>query len=490
MMRRFTSAPNPAVRVAVFIAADVVAVDPQPVAHAVVAGEVRRRLGRRDQVVRRQAVGELGHRDLLDLGPGLGQGVGRLVHPGRHVGRAALDEVAAQPDAHTLHAACTGAGSARAPKASEVLSSGSCPARTSNSSAASVDRRRRTARSGRASSQTPPARSARHGRRWASSRRRRRARPAGGWSRPCRSPGPAGRSPPPPRQPSRHCCRPGPCRAQRGLRVGPKAEFSVEQPMANSSMFVLPNATAPAASQELDDGGVVGRPPSLEDPRAAGRRRCRGCTGCPSAPPAPRPAGPGPGPAPPRRRPRRPGPAPRRRGPRGTRGTRRCRRRPPPAPPRRPRGPSAPRSGRRPPPSTRAASWRLAADPRHPEAVVLHVRRHGQHLVAVEARPGLVGSQHVLERDRMDDGARWERSSEATSAAWSSTVRSCAGEQVDLLVGQGRDGPGWPHGRRRPGSAVRGPLVVVARLTLPGSPAGGSTPLRNFTVRASISSLS
>ena len=32
-----------------------------------------------------------------------------------------------------------------------------------------------------------------------------------------------------------------------GLRVGPVAEVSVEEPMANSSMFVLPTTTAPAA---------------------------------------------------------------------------------------------------------------------------------------------------------------------------------------------------------------------------------------------------
>ena len=32
-----------------------------------------------------------------------------------------------------------------------------------------------------------------------------------------------------------------------GLRVGPKAEFSVEEPMANSSRLVLPTTTAPAA---------------------------------------------------------------------------------------------------------------------------------------------------------------------------------------------------------------------------------------------------
>jgi len=33
-----------------------------------------------------------------------------------------------------------------------------------------------------------------------------------------------------------------------GLLVGPQAECSVEEPMANSSMFVLPGTTAPASS--------------------------------------------------------------------------------------------------------------------------------------------------------------------------------------------------------------------------------------------------
>ena len=41
MMRRFTSGPKPAPRVRAFIVCDVGAVDPQPVADAVVAGEVR-----------------------------------------------------------------------------------------------------------------------------------------------------------------------------------------------------------------------------------------------------------------------------------------------------------------------------------------------------------------------------------------------------------------------------------------------------------------
>ena len=34
-----------------------------------------------------------------------------------------------------------------------------------------------------------------------------------------------------------------------GLRVGPYAEFSVEEPIANSSMFVLPRITTPAVAQ-------------------------------------------------------------------------------------------------------------------------------------------------------------------------------------------------------------------------------------------------
>ena len=45
-------------------------VDPQAVADAVVAGQVARRLGRGDEVVRRQAVDRGGHRHLLDLGAG------------------------------------------------------------------------------------------------------------------------------------------------------------------------------------------------------------------------------------------------------------------------------------------------------------------------------------------------------------------------------------------------------------------------------------
>ena len=41
---------------------------------------------------------------------------------------------------------------------------------------------------------------------------------------------------------------PGTRDGSRGLRVGPNAEFSVDEPMANSSRLVLATGTAPAAS--------------------------------------------------------------------------------------------------------------------------------------------------------------------------------------------------------------------------------------------------
>ena len=47
-------------------------------------------------------------------------------------------------------------------------------------------------------------------------------------------------APAPPEEP------PGTRLRSHGLRVGPKAEFSVELPMANSSQLVLPSMTAPS----------------------------------------------------------------------------------------------------------------------------------------------------------------------------------------------------------------------------------------------------
>ena len=41
---------------------------------------------------------------------------------------------------------------------------------------------------------------------------------------------------------------PGVRSSAHGLRVGPNAEFSVDDPIANSSQLVLPTMTAPAAT--------------------------------------------------------------------------------------------------------------------------------------------------------------------------------------------------------------------------------------------------
>ena len=61
-----------------------------------------------------------------------------------------------------------------------------------------------------------------------------------------------------------------------GLRVGPNAEFSVDEPIANSSRFVFPIGMRPAATSRSTDGGVVRRLPALEDPRRARRRDAAG----------------------------------------------------------------------------------------------------------------------------------------------------------------------------------------------------------------------
>lgn len=42
---------------------------------------------------------------------------------------------------------------------------------------------------------------------------------------------------------------PGTAFVSHGLRTGPKAEFSFDEPMANSSMFVLPSVTMPARAR-------------------------------------------------------------------------------------------------------------------------------------------------------------------------------------------------------------------------------------------------
>ena len=51
---------------------------------------------------------------------------------------------------------------------------------------------------------------------------------------------------------------PGVRSAAQGLRVGPYAEFSVDDPIANSSQLVLPTITAPAASSRSTTAASYG----------------------------------------------------------------------------------------------------------------------------------------------------------------------------------------------------------------------------------------
>ena len=51
---------------------------------------------------------------------------------------------------------------------------------------------------------------------------------------------------------------PGVRSSAHGLRVGPNAEFSVDDPIANSSQFVLPTMTAPAATSRSTAVAVYG----------------------------------------------------------------------------------------------------------------------------------------------------------------------------------------------------------------------------------------
>ena len=80
MMRRLTSAPKPAARVAAYMSSR----PPsrrlaQPVAHAVIAGEVRRGLGRRDDVIGRQRILRVRQADLDRLGARVAQPFDALV---------------------------------------------------------------------------------------------------------------------------------------------------------------------------------------------------------------------------------------------------------------------------------------------------------------------------------------------------------------------------------------------------------------------------
>ena len=64
---------------------------------------------------------------------------------------------------------------------------------------------------------------------------------------------------------------PGTRSSAHGLAVGPNALCSVDEPIANSSMLVLPRMTAPASRSRSVMWASYGRDVALEDPRAGGR---------------------------------------------------------------------------------------------------------------------------------------------------------------------------------------------------------------------------
>ena len=140
---------------------------------------------------------------------------------------------------------------------------------------------RRTRRSDRATTRRRRARSGSRGRTSASRRRRRRTPRAVAPSRRSPSRARCGTMPAataaadPPDDP------PGTRSGASGLRVGPNALFSVDEPIANSSMFVLPTTIAPGGAQARDGRRLVRADVALENARAAGRRQRRASRCCP-----------------------------------------------------------------------------------------------------------------------------------------------------------------------------------------------------------------
>ena len=80
-----------------------------------------------------------------------------------------------------------------------------------------------------------------------------------------------------------------------GFLTGPKCELSLEEPMANSSMFVLPVTTAPARSSSLDHVSVVRAPyfSSMREPQVVRKSRVHRMSLCAIGIPVIGPASPG-----------------------------------------------------------------------------------------------------------------------------------------------------------------------------------------------------
>ncbi len=251
MMRRLHSAPKPSPRVCAIHVAQRLSLGAHGVADAIVARQVGAGLGRADDVVARDGVLGGGQADFANLAAQLFQ----------HID-AACDQIAglAGQALRSTRAAARSSGRARC---RPVARRNRAPARrpTWNRirrgrrwSAEPVPRRAPFARTGRydrANWRRPPGRSATRGHRSASRPPRRRTTPAGGRIRRCRNRAQPPPYPAPPPPPSRRSNRPARGPAPRDCAPVHKAEFSFDEPMANSSQLVLPMITPPACSSRI-----------------------------------------------------------------------------------------------------------------------------------------------------------------------------------------------------------------------------------------------
>ena len=247
---------------------------PQPVAHRVELGEVARRLAREDEVVRRERVVEARAVDLDDLGAEVDEQLNRLVEPLAHPRLVPLAaELANHADGHALdrrplrrvdhrrHRRVDRGGVHRVVAADECVEQRGVQHRTGARSGLVEARGQRheavagDAAVGRLDPDRPVT--------------------AAGWriEPPVSVPIASGAwndatalDDPPPDPPGIRV-------RSHGLWLGPQAECSVDEPMANSSMLVLPRIGMAAVRRWRHERRVVRRYPALEDPAAARRRQ-------------------------------------------------------------------------------------------------------------------------------------------------------------------------------------------------------------------------
>ena len=281
MMRRLTSAPKPSWRVRVYIADQVaVAVDAQAVAHAVEAREVRRRLGRGEDVVgaervRARAAGGTSRRSrraprrACSVASNAARTPGSMPSPRQLLRHAEADAV----EALGASAAATGSGS---PSDVESRVVAGRPCGEQQRGVGDVARQRAGLVERGGEGDHPVA--ARPRRTSASGRRSRTARRAGGSSRRCRCRAPTARARRRRRRRCRRSSRRGRALRSHGFSTGPKAEFSFDEPIANSSWLVLPSSGAPAAcagARRRSPCTAAGSPRGSSSPPGSGRPRCR-----------------------------------------------------------------------------------------------------------------------------------------------------------------------------------------------------------------------